>query len=203
MDFKQKISELLASSIIVLQRFVLLIFTPYKTMRKISQEKDYTQLIIIIFFVFLYFQIANKAKQLFLPSIMPPLVFAIHFYLTILFFYGVSKLYNSTVKIREFIFTLTYTLLPTLIWFTSNSILYRFLPPPRSISLLGKTFSIFFISYSVSLLCWKLILFYLAIRFASKLNFFKILYMIILYVCIFIPYSLFLYNVGIFRIPFI
>lgn len=172
-------------------------------MRKISQEKDYTQLIIIIFFVFLYFQIANKAKQLFLPSIMPPLVFTIHFYLTILFFYGVSKLYNSTVKIREFIFTLTYTLLPTLIWFTSNSILYRFLPPPRSISLLGKTFSIFFISYSVSLLCWKLILFYLAIRFASKLNFFKILYMIILYVCIFIPYSLFLYNVGIFRIPFI
>lgn len=172
-------------------------------MRKISQEKDYTQLIIIMFFVFLYFQIANKAKQLFLPSIMPPLVFAIHFYLTILFFYGVSKLYNSIVKIREFIFTLTYTLLPTLIWFTSNSILYRFLPPPRSISLLGKTFSIFFISYSVSLLCWKLILFYLAIRFASKLNFFKILYMIILYLCIFIPYSVFLYNVGIFRIPFI
>lgn len=203
MDFKQKILEFLASFIIILQRFIHLIFAPYRTMRKISFEKDYMQLIIIFFFVFLYFQVASKAKQLFLPSILPPFVFIIHFYLTILFFYFISRIYNSTVKIREFIFTLSYTLLPTLLWFTTNSLLYWFLPPPRTISILGKAFSIFFISYSVSLLCWKLILFYLAIRFSSKLGFFKILYMIILYLCLFIPYSLLLYHWKIFRIPFI
>jgi hypothetical protein len=39
----------------------------------------------------------------------------------------------------SFIFTLSYSLFPTLIWFTTNSILYRFLPPPRTIiSLAGE-----------------------------------------------------------------
>lgn len=203
MDFKQKALELAASFLIVLQRFLLLIVSPYKTMRKISTESDHTQLYIIFFFVFLYFQLANKAKQLFFPSILPPLIFILHFFLTICFFYGISKLYNKSVKFKEFVFTFTYTLLPTLIWFTTNSLLYRFLPPPRTFSIPGKAFSIFFISFSVSVLCWKLILFYLAIRFSSKTKFFNILYMLLLYLCLFIPYSLLLYHLKIFRIPFI
>jgi hypothetical protein len=98
---------------------------------------------------------------------------------------------------------LSYSLFPTLIWFTTNSVLYRFLPPPRTISILGKAFSVLFLSFSISLLVWKLILVYLAIRFSSKLNFYNIVYIILLYLCIFIPYSLLLYHLKIFRIPFI
>ncbi len=203
MDFKQYAIELTASFLFVVQRFILLIFSPYRTMRKISQERDYGQILILLFFALLYFQVASKAKQLFLPSILPPLIFLVHFSLTIFFFYGMSSLYNSSVKLRDFLFTLSFTLFPTLIWFTTNSLLYFFLPPPRTLSILGKAFSIFFISFSVSLLCWKLILFYLAIRFSSKLHFFNILYLIILYLCLFIPYSLILYHFRIFRVPFI
>lgn len=203
MDFKQRGVELFASFFIVAQRFVLLIFTPYKTMRKISLEKDYSQIVIILFFVLVYFQVANKAKQLFFPSLLPPTFFLIHFSITIIFFYTISHLFNSSSQLQSFIFTLSYSLFPTLIWFTTNSLLYRLLPPPRTASLLGKAFSLFFISFSVSLLFWKLLLVYLAIRFSSKLNFFNIIYALILYLCLFIPYSLLLYNFQIFRVPFI
>lgn len=203
MDFKQRTVELAASFLIVAQRFVLLILTPYKTMRRISSEKDYTQIFIIFFFVFAYFQLANKAKQLFFPAILPPTLFLIHFSITIIFLYTVSQIINSSANLRSFVFTLSYSLFPTLIWFTTNSLLYRLLPPPRTISLLGKAFSVAFISFSISLLVWKLILFYLAIRFSSKLNFYNIIYTIILYLCLLIPYSLLLYHFQIFRIPFI
>lgn len=203
MDFKQRIVELCASFLIVAQRFVFLIFTPYKTMRKISTEKDYSQIVIILFFVLLYFQVANKAKQMFFPSVLPPTFFLIHFSLTIIFFYSISHIIKSSARFRSFVFTLSYSLFPTLIWFTTNSLLYRLLPPPRTTSILGKGFSIFFISFSVSLLVWKLLLVYLAIRFSSQMNFFNIVYTIILYLCVFIPYFLLLYNFQIFRIPFI
>ncbi len=203
MDFKQLGIELAASFFIVAQRFVLLIFTPYKTMRKISQEKDYSQIYVILFFVFIYFQLASRAKQLFFPSILPPLFFLLHFSVTILFLYTISHVFNSSARLQSFLFTLSYGLFPTLIWFTTNSLLYRLIPPPRTISLLGKAFSVAFISFSVSLLVWKLILFYLAIRFSSKMKFFNIIYTIILYLCLFIPYSLLLYHFGLFRIPFI
>lgn len=172
-------------------------------MRKISSEKDYSQIIIIYLFVFTYFQLANKAKQLFLPSFLSPIIFLFNFSVTILFFYSISKFMKNSANLRAFFFTWSYSLFPTLIWFTTNSLLYRFLPPPRTISLLGKAFSVFFISFSISLLVWKLILVYLAIRFSSKLTFFNIVYTIILYLCLFIPYSLLLYNFQIFRIPFI
>lgn len=195
MDFKQRIVELSASFLIVASRFVFLIFTPYKTMRKISTEKDYSQILIILFFVLVYFQVANKAKQ--------PVFFLIHFSLTIIFFYTISHIIKSSTHFRSFVFTLSYSLFPTLIWFTTNSLLYRLLPPPRTTSILGKGFSIFFISFSVSLLVWKLILVYLAIRFSSQMNFFNIVYTILLYLCVFIPYFLLLYNFQIFRIPFI
>lgn len=195
--------ELAASFFIVIQRFLLLLFTPYKTMRKISAEKDTSQIFIIFFFVFIYFQLAGKAKQLFLPSLLPPAFFLFHFSITIIVLYSISHFISKSAKLQSFLFTVSYSLLPTLIWFTTNSLLYRFLPPPRTISLLGKAFSVLFISFSISLLVWKLILVYLAIRFSSKLNFYHIIYIILLYLCIFIPYSLLLYQFKIFRVPFI
>jgi hypothetical protein len=52
-------------------------------------------------------------------------------------------------------------------------------------------------------LIWKLILFYLAVRFSSRLSFFKIFYLILLYLSIIIPYSYILYSFKIFKIPFL
>lgn len=196
------------SLILIVRNFVFLIFSPYKTLRKISFEKDYYQPLTIFIGVFLYFKFVYFLRDKPYPATFIFLIFVINFFLTIIFFYFLTRFFDSDqnekrITFFSFIFTFSYSLFPTLIWFLSTSILYVFLPPPRTISLLGKAFSIFFVAFSLSLLVWKLILFYLSVRFSSKQNFYRILYMIILYLVWFIPYSIFLYYLKIFRIPFI
>ena len=172
-------------------------------MRKISLEKDYYQLLTIFGLVFLYFKFIYFLRNNSYPATLIYILFIFNFLLTTCFFYFLSKVFEKKLNWKSFIFTFSYSLFPTLIWFLSTSILYVFLPPPRTFSLLGKGFSIFFVAYSLSLLIWKFILFYLAIRFYSKQNFFRIIYMIILYLTWFIPYSVILYQFKLFRIPFI
>ena len=175
-------------------------------MRKISYEKDYYQPIIIISLVFIYFKFIYYLRDKIYSATLIYFLFIINVLLTIIFFYLLSKLFSKNKKevtFSSFVFTFSYSLFPTIIWFLSTSILFIFLPPPRTFSILGKGFSIFFVAYSMSLLIWKLIIGYLAMRFSSKQNFFKIIYMIILYLIWFIPYSIFLYQFKLFRIPFI
>ena len=171
MDFKTFLVNFLTALVIVVKRFFLLIFYPYKTMRKISLEKDYYQLLIITGLIFLYFKFIYFLRDKPHPATLIFLIFLFNFFLTVFFFYCLSKNFEKDVRLRSFIFTFSYSLFPTLIWFLSTSILYIFLPPPRTFSLLGKGFSIFFIAYSLSLLIWKLILEYLAVRFSTKQNF--------------------------------
>jgi len=193
----------ITSLILVIRNFFLLIFYPYRTMRKISFEKDNYQLLIIAGLVFLYFKFIYFLRDKPYPATLIFLIFLFNFFFTVFFFYCLSKNFEKDVRLRSFIFTFSYSLFPTLIWFLSTSILYIFLPPPRTLSLLGNAFSIFFMAYSLSLLIWKLILVYLALRFSSKQNFFRIFYMMILYLIWFLPYSVLLYYFRFFRVPFI
>lgn len=195
--------DFLTSFILVLRNFFLLIFSPYRTMRKISQDKDYGQVFILFLTIFLYFKFAYFLRDKPYPATLTFLVFTLHFSLTVAFFYFLSRVTDNKVKLSSFIFTLSYSLIPTLIWFASSSILYVIVPPPRSLSILGKGFSIFFISYSISLLAWKVILMYLALRFSTRLGFYRIMYIMALFLLWFIPYSILLYYLKIFRIPFI
>ncbi len=203
MDFNKLVSNLFASLILVLRNFFLLIFSPYKTIRKISNEKDYLQVFIILIIIFLYFKFAYFLKGDPYPATITFLIFIFHFSVTVTFFYILAKLSDRGLSLSSFIFTLTYSLIPTLVWFASNSLLYVFIPPPRTFSILGKGFSIFFIAYSISLLSWKIILTYLALRFSTRQGFYRIVYILALFLVWFIPYSLFLYQYKLFRIPFI
>jgi hypothetical protein len=208
MDFKNVLADFLTAFIITVKRFFLLIIFPYRTMRKISFEKDRYQLIVISVLIFLYFKFIYFLRDKPYPATFLFIVFLTDFLLTISFFYLLTKVIGSDKNRREisfssFIFTFAYTLFPTLIWFLSTSFLYIVLPPPRTLSILGKGFSIFFVAFSLSLLIWKLILVYLAVRFSSKQNFFKIFYMLILYLAWYIPCSIILYNFRLFRVPFI
>jgi len=197
-----EIIKIITAFILVIRNFIFLIFSPYKTIRKISIKSDYYQIGIIFFLVFIYFKFIYYLRADPHPATFVFLIFLINFLLTTGFFYLVSK-NSEKVNFRSFVFTFSYSLFPTLIWFLTNSILYILFPPPRFPSLLGKGFSIFFITFSISLLVWKLILFYLSLRFSTKLNFFRIIYLIILYLMWFVPLSIFFYYFKIFRIPFI
>lgn len=197
------IIEIITSFLIVVRRFFLLIFFPYKTMRKIAEEKDYWQIIILLSLIFFYFKFAYFLRDKPHPATLTFFIFILHFFLSVFFFYLLASFSQKNLKLSSFIFTFSYSLFPTLIWFLATSLLYIILPPPRTFSLLGRAFSIFFTSFSLSLLAWKIILVYLAIRFSTKLNFYRIVYLMILYFVWFIPYSLLLYYNRIFRIPFI
>ena len=128
MDFEKKSFGFLASLILFLKRALLLVLYPYKTMRRISRERDTAQLWIIFFFVFSYFLIADKVR---LSADLFPLHFIvtmINFIFTVYFFYFLARLFSRETSLMPFIFTLGYSLIPTLIWFFANLILFVIFP---------------------------------------------------------------------------
>jgi hypothetical protein len=196
--------NILVSLVLVWRNFFRLALYPYVTMRKISQEKDWYQVMIIFALVYIYFVFANIVRKKTLhPFIISTssLVSFIFFIVTFFLLVGFFSLFGKQIK--SLIFSLAYGLLPTLIWFFTSSFLYLILPPPRSFSTLSKLFSLIFISFSIVLFFWKSILFYLSLRFSLKLNFYQILYVFCLLLIWFWPYSVVLYKLKVFRVPFI
>ncbi|PIY72389.1 hypothetical protein COY87_01145 [Candidatus Roizmanbacteria bacterium CG_4_10_14_0_8_um_filter_33_9] len=202
MVFDQLVN-LFASILIVFRRVRLLIFYPYKTMRKISLEKDMVQVGVILFISFLYFMFAYKIRNGIFFGILAFFIFIMLFLITTLFFYWSTKRFNNNLFYNRFVITYSYTLIPTFFWFFTNAIFYVILPPPRTISLLGKGFSIAYLTYSINILVWKLILVYFSLRFSSRLGLIRIIYVFILYLLLLLPLSMLLYQLHIFRIPFI
>ncbi|OGK12911.1 hypothetical protein A3A93_01785 [Candidatus Roizmanbacteria bacterium RIFCSPLOWO2_01_FULL_38_12] len=204
MDFEKFFSGLLATIYLFLRRIVLLVFLPYKTMRHISEEKDFGQIILIFITIAFYFFLANGLREYDYEPFVLFLMTVFHYIATVIFFYLFTMMIGShDAKLQPFLFTFAYALIPTILWFSTNSVLYAVLPPPRTLSILGKAFSILFITFSTAVLMWKIILMYLAIRFSTKLNFFQIVYVVILYLIAILPYSIFLYSLRFFRIPFL
>jgi len=204
MVFKKKyLIDFFAALILVFKRSFFLVFYPYKTMRKIAFEKDFWQIFLIFFFIFMYFKFVYFLRNNLYSPFFIFFIFLFNFFMMIFFFYFLTRFLGKKSQFSPFIFTFSYSLLPTFLWFISTSFLYILLPPPRTFSFLGQFFSIFFITYSLSLLFWKIILFYLALRFSTQLGFYQIIYITTLFILWFIPYSVLLYYLKIFRIPFI
>lgn len=192
----------MASLTIVLQRALHLIFYPYKTMRRIAMEQDLWQIIIIFLCALSYFLFANILRNYPYHPLFLFFIFCGNFMMSVTFFYFGAKMFRQPVPWKPFFFTFTYTLIPTLVWFAASSALYALIPPPRTMSMLGKTFSLVFITFSISLLIWKIILWFLAVRFSTRLAFYRIMYLMLLYLCAFAPYTILLYSLKIFRVPF-
>lgn len=195
--------EFLTSFVFVWRYFFLLIFYPHRAMRKIGKERDLNQVFIIFLTVFVYLKFAYFLKSQPYPATFLFLIFLLTFFLTVFFFYFISKFFSSNIKLSPFIFTFSYAIFPSLLWYATNSLLYLILPPPRTTSVLGVSFSIFYLSYSVSLFIWKIMLVYLALRFSTAFSFWRIIYFLLLYLLVFFPYFFLLSAFGIFYIPLI
>ena len=189
-----KISSFVASFLIVLRRSILLILTPYRTMRKISLETDKLQIFWIAFFLVTYFLTVGLVKIL---------TFIVLFVSTILFMLAVGISLKKKIKISSMLLTFSYGLLPTTIWFYMSLVLLYLLPPPRTQSLQGKVFSVLYVSFSLSLLLWKIILSYLAIRFSLKLGFYSTMIALIFYIGFIAILSYFGLTLGLSKVPFI
>lgn len=198
------------STLLVAHYFFGLILYPYKSMRKITQERDYLQILLIFVLIYGYFIAANIIRKRTLhpfiistSSLVSFLFFLLTFFITIAFFYSMSRLMKLSTNLQALIFSFAYSLFPSFIWFLTTSVLYYLLPPPRTFSFLGKSFSITFIIFSLTLLIWRIILLYLSLRFSLKANFYTILILIIFFIIWFLPYSFMMYQLKVFRIPFI
>jgi len=187
------------STIFFLRRTVGLIFTPYATMRKISLERKMGEIVWIYCLTILYFFIGTSV-HVWVSGLMGALGL---FCLSIFFLSLLPASGTYIQRLKRIIATWSYTLVPTLLWFYSTLFFYYIIPPPRTTSILGISFSIFYIAFSASLFVWKLILIYLCIRFALRVQLYRILYYLLLYFAISLPIWLALYMAGISRIPFV
>ncbi len=184
---------------------------PYITYRKLTQERSaVSQTVIITIFVILYFFFVSLARG----GLEHPLVLTLKFNILLLtslsgFFgmigliYILGKILGNSGKIKSIYVLWSYSLIPTLVWFIITSLLYLLIPPPRTLSITGKVFSVVFIAFSLAVLLWKLILFYLTVRFSLKADLKKILLITIIILPLVIIYTLISYQLKIFRIPFI
>lgn len=184
--------------------------SPYQTIRKISQEKPIFPIFAFLIMMWFYLAFGVVVKNglhtgpLFLTFNLGKLFYAI--VVTYIFvssvIYWVGKSFGKTGSARAVFTTWIFSYLPTIIWFFMTTLLYFFFPPPRTLSPLGQIFSVLFLFSSIGLLFWKIIIYFLTLRFCLSLNIWQTIRATLVIVPILIGYFLLLNRMGIFKIPF-
>lgn len=181
------------------RNIVGIITRPYETYRRIVEHGILWELGYIGMLLGVYFFAASRIKYQFVvfPAAALTYVFAVTL------FWLAGRLVGSKGTWKKIALGWGYSLIPTLSWFWMTSLLYVIIPPPRTTSAWGIAFSILYLLLSSVFLCWKVILSYLTLRFALKLDLGKILIVSAMTLPIIALYSIGMYRWGIFRIPFI
>ncbi|RJR15726.1 hypothetical protein C4579_01455 [Candidatus Microgenomates bacterium] len=183
--------------------------TPYSTYRRLTHE-TLLQLPFVFALVAAYFFLVSPIKL----HTLHPLLLTVNatrlFVISVTTYLGISgfllllgSLVGGRGKIESMLMAWGYSLLPTLVWFTTTTLFYVLLPPPRTHSLPGTLFSLLYITFSLSLFLWKGILYYLTLRFALKLDMKRIIGVSVVFLPTLAIYSLIMYYVGVFKVPFI
>lgn len=183
--------------------------TPYSTYRELLKQ-NLLQLLVIFLLIGTYFFFVSPLK---LKTLHPLLLtlntgrlfsIAVFSYVTIcLVLYGLGKIFKGRPTMSGIALMWGYSLIPTLMWFFATSLAYLVLPPPRHDTLLGKAFSLLFITFSVSLFFWKGILYYLTLRFGLQLDLKRILGVSLVFFPLLFGYAYILYQLKIFKVPFV
>jgi hypothetical protein len=186
------------------------IMHPYEAMRAVVKRSKLSELVPLFCFVLFYVALASVVKiQEFRPFFLTGqfliLVFwiGISYGLSVFFLWHIGRIIGGRGTVRSLAVSWGYTLVPTLAWFFTTSLLYVILPPPRTSGVLGIGFSFIYLCFSAAVFLWKGILVYLSLRFGMKLTLPKIFVVL----AVFLPaaglYSVLLYRFGIFRVPFL
>lgn len=209
----EKILISIIASTILLFRNVFRVFKdPYTAMRDIAREKDMLQVVFVLVICCGYFAYAASIRhQTLNPFIVTTsamassIGFLATFGLSVAFLYVSGRMFHVSQKnvIRSLCSLSAYSLIPTLLWFYATSTLFLLLPPPRQLTAMGTFFSIVFVTYSLILLNWRFMLLYITIRFSLRTSFSTTMKIATLYLLLMMPYSMLLYKIGLFRVPFI
>jgi len=184
---------------------------PYNTYRKLAAGKNSIQVIPLFLLCLIYFgwttliHVGLRSHPLLVSFnfVKLTIAFVATFFLVIGALFLVSRLFGGKGTLQNLFLPWSYSLMPTLIWFFSTSLLWLSFPPPRTASVQGQLLSFLFIVFSLFLFYWKGVLYYLTLRFGMRLDFFRIAGVSLVIFPLGALYAVILYRVGIFRIPFI
>lgn len=187
-----------------------IILRPYEAMRSVAERGSLAEFLFVALALGVYFALASVIKTAaFRPFLLTrqfislACAAAAGYFLACGIIWSVSRRMGGRGGFRSLAVAWGYSLIPTVCWFLLTSLLYLVLPPPRTTSLAGITFSVLFLVFSVSMLIWKIMLGYLAIRFSLKLDLGRILAITAATVPFLAAYSICMYKVGIFKVPFL
>lgn len=184
---------------------------PYETYRTLSQRQDLRFVPFVFVFILVYLLLAGVAKgglrihPLFLTASFFKIVSGIAaLYIGVIFFFiFCGRVLQAEVNIKRLINLWTFTLIPTALWFIMTPLFFIVLPPPRGFGFAGQLASSVFIALSISLLFWKIILYYLTLRFGLKISMGKILVITTFFLPLASLMSIILNRMGVFRVPFL
>lgn len=187
-----------------------IISKPYETYRRIIEHGTLWECIPVACFASLYFVIASLVKTwAFRPFLLTKRFIlladaaAIGFTLIVVVLWSIGRLVGGRGELKRVVLGWSYTLIPTILWFFTTSILYVLLPPPRTTHLTGILFSVLYLTFSCALFFWKFMLAYLTLRFALRLDFMRIIIVAIVTSPIIAWFSVVMYRLGIYRVPFL
>lgn len=202
--------NLLTGGIMFVQTFIGIVFRPYETYRRLVARRSLWELVYLAGILAGYFALASVVKtSAFRPFLLTRqfVVLAAGAAATYLGVIGIlwvtGKKLGGKGTLAGIAVAWGYTLIPTLVWFFTTSLLYVFLPPPRTASAPGVIFSIVYLIFSATLFWWKLILAYLTLRFGLRLDLQRIFVIVLVAIPIVSVYSVLMYRLGIFRVPFL
>lgn len=204
------VGGLLVGGVSFSRNFIGILTRPYETYRRIVDRGTVWEIVYITTFLGIYFALSSLVKTAsFRPFLLTKqfLILAlgagVGSAITVLTFWCMGFILRGEGKLGKLALAWAYTLLPTGFWFFVTSLLYVILPPPRTTSVAGVTFSILFLVFSATLFWWKITLVYLTLRFGMKLDLPKILAVVILSAPILGSWSYTMYALGIFKVPFL
>lgn len=187
-----------------------LVTRPYETYRSITDRGGAGELVYVSALLLCYFALASLVKvSEFRPFLLTKQFLVLGLgagsgaILSILLISIFGNMLGSKVRVGSVIMAWGYTLIPTVIWFLATSLLYVVLPPPRTASIAGILFSMLFLVFSATLLWWKITLVYLTLRFTLRLNLGKCALVALFSAPFLMIWSIMMYTLGIFKVPFI
>lgn len=188
-----------------------LIHRPYQTFRDLALKKPYEQLFFIALAISIYLVLSTMAKGSLLANpffltkslIKVGLAIALTYLLAALVIFLTSNFFSKQGKLSSFMLLWAFTLLPTLSWFLITTLLYAFLPPPRTLSIKGQLFSILFMTFSFACFFWKGILYYLSLRVGLHLETRQITAVSTIVLPLIFLYAILMFKLRIFGVPFI
>jgi hypothetical protein len=208
----KSLTSILQFSYKLIQNIIGITFYPYKTYFHLTHEKTPSLGIVFMLLVPFYVVFATILRNgLFHVSLLFLFTtfgkYTIGIWTAFLLSFFALLIMAELLKQRDrklIIFNLwAFSYIPTYIWFGVTAILFLLLPPPRTESLLGQSFSIFFISFSLFVFLWKLLLYYLTLRIGLRMTLLEVVLASILLFPLFGIFSLASYKMGIFRVPFV